>query len=574
MRRDPTIPLFLWVATALVVHAIGGGGATEVSRVLEEKAGIRDFAQAVGRSARRSAEPLEVALLDPPEEPDAAPQAQDDAPPAEVEQEADSPEPKPEEKPKDKPEEKQAAPEPEEKPKDKPEEKQEVVKPADPLKAPPVLPLDNRRVAVQQHAKPDQEDNPNAKFAAEHANHVDEETQARITASDQDDPNPSPGGHFAGSHAEPGNSDEAKVAQSEEVRGDDRLAPGSESGDDAKDQQARAAQVLQLETPARATARTAPPAPKAAEKAARPPAPATMDSPDVIASDSGSGAVAKAQAAQAAQPAYKPKPSSKPTDFLGFGATGVTRNGVNLNLTHSAAQAMMGRDELAQMRRRAGEKKLSQHRGSWTTLGIERWRASLENYVATVKPGNQTALNAARVPFAAYLNQVHNRIHLTFADDFLASLNGLPPNHPLSQRGMSTHLEIALSKEDGRIVRIGITKSSGVTMFDVGALEAVSKSAPYGVPPGSIVSSDGNVYLHWEFHRNPEWACSTYFARPFILNLGQTPAPPSVEPPPAPDYDAKPADERSGRIERDAPEGGGSGRGGSEQDRSKPASPG
>jgi hypothetical protein len=558
MRRDPTIPLFLWVATALVVHAIGGGGATEVSRVLEEKAGIRDFAQAVGRSARRAHEPTEVALLDPTAEPDVAEEAQPDAPVADEEHRTDDPTPEPE-APEPKPEEKKTPePEPKAVPEEKkPPEKQDEPKPVEAVKVPPALPLDNRRVAVQQHVKEDQEDNPDAKFAAEHANHVDEETQARITASDQNDPNPTPGGHFAGSHTEPGNSDEAKVAQSEEVRGDDRLAPGSEAGDDPKDQTSQAAKVMQLESVARVAPRAPAPQPRAPQEAARPPAPATADSPDVIASDSGTGAVPKAQAAQAAQPAYKPKPSNKPTDLLGFGATGVTKNGVNLNLTHSAAMAMMGRDELAQMRRRAGEKRLSQHRGSWTTLGIERWRASLENYVATVKPGNQTALNAARVPFAAYLNQVHNRIHLTFADDFLASLNGLPPNHPLSQRGMSTHLEIALSKEDGRIVRIGITKSSGVTMFDVGALEAVSKSAPYGVPPGSIVSSDGNVYLHWEFHRNPEWACSTYFARPFILNLGQTPAPPRVEPPPPPDYDAKPADERSGRIERDRPERGG-----------------
>jgi len=549
MRRDPTIPLFLWVATALVVHAIGGGSATEVARVLEEKAGIRDFAQAVGRSARLAFGPTEVSLLEP--EPEAAPEQDpsEEAPPAEQEQPA-APEPEPElEKPQLPEEEKRAEPEPEKKREEKPEEKQEPEKPADTVQKPMVVQLDNRRVAVQQHVRPDQEDNPNAQFAGEHANHVDEETQARITSSDQNDPNPTPGGHFAGSQPDPGNSESAKVAQSEEVRGDDRLAPGSESGDDAKDQEAQAARAAQQEVArAEAAARAAAQRP---EPPARPPAPATAAAPDIVTADGGHDGVARAQKAQAAQPAYKPKPSPRPTDLLGYGATGVTKNGVNLNLTHASATAMMGRDELARMRRRAGEKRLSEHRGSWTTLGIERWRASLENYVATVKPGNQTALNAARVPFAAYLNQVHNRLHLTFADDFLASLSGLPPDHPLNRRDMSTHLEIALSKEDGRIVRIGITKSSGVTMFDVGALEAVSKSAPYGVPPGSIVSSDGNVYLHWEFHRNPEWACSTYFARPFILNLGQTPAAPRVEPPPPRDYDAKPADERSGRLERD-----------------------
>ena len=44
-----------------------------------------------------------------------------------------------------------------------------------------------------------------------------------------------------------------------------------------------------------------------------------------------------------------------------------------------------------------------------------------------MKPGNQTALNTAAVPFASYLNGMHNRIHPIFADSFLGSLDGLPP---------------------------------------------------------------------------------------------------------------------------------------------------
>jgi hypothetical protein len=57
------------------------------------------------------------------------------------------------------------------------------------------------------------------------------------------------------------------------------------------------------------------------------------------------------------------------------------------------------------------------------------------------------------------------------------------------------------------------------------------------------------VYLHWEFHRDEVYACSTINARPFLLNVPaqappvdpnpnptQPPAPPSRErgaPPPA-----------------------------------------
>ena len=37
MRSEPHIPLFLWVATALVAHALGGGGATEVADAFNVK---------------------------------------------------------------------------------------------------------------------------------------------------------------------------------------------------------------------------------------------------------------------------------------------------------------------------------------------------------------------------------------------------------------------------------------------------------------------------------------------------------------------------------------------------------
>src|SRR5690606_8242744 len=221
----------------------------------------------------------------------------------------------------------------------------------------------------------------------------------------------------------------------------------------------------------------------------------------------------KAQRAREQLRALQKQLQTKKNDQLfGYGSGATTENGVHLNLTPHMAQAVIGQDELDNLRAEVGKRRLSQHRGSWKNLGLDRWRGAIENYVATVKPGNQTALNTARVPFARYLNQIHQQLHEIFAHGFLGHLDQLPAKHPLNNQDMSTHIEIALSREDGRVVKMGVTKSSGVTAFDVGALESVSKAAPYGPPPESIVSSDGNVYLHWEFHRNRNYACSTYFA--------------------------------------------------------------
>jgi TonB family protein len=127
---------------------------------------------------------------------------------------------------------------------------------------------------------------------------------------------------------------------------------------------------------------------------------------------------------------------------------------------------------------------------------------------------------------------MHNRIHPIFADSFLGSLDGLPANHPMNDQHLVTRLEIILTK-DGHLKKMGIVRTSGITAFDIAALDAVDRAQPFGPVPGAIISPDGNVYLHWEFHRDEVFACSTMGARPFILNTppkGEDPALPTVPP--------------------------------------------
>lgn len=169
---------------------------------------------------------------------------------------------------------------------------------------------------------------------------------------------------------------------------------------------------------------------------------------------------------------------------------------------------------------------------------FQRLKGAIENYDPSVKPGNQTALNAARVPFASYINGIHNRIHPIFAEEFLAALENLPPGHQLNQ-DLVTHVEIVLSKDEGRIVRLGVTRASGSTAFDAVALNSISRASPFGQAPDVIVSPDGNVYLHWEFHRDPYDACTTRNARPYILKS----APPTKVTPRFP-LPGKPSDDR------------------------------
>jgi TonB family protein len=143
---------------------------------------------------------------------------------------------------------------------------------------------------------------------------------------------------------------------------------------------------------------------------------------------------------------------------------------------------------------------------------VARWAAATpDHYVSRVKPGNQTALNQSAVPFASYLNGMHNRIHPLFTGRALAWWTK-------RQRwgARVTRLEIVL-KKDGAIEAVGVVRSSGDPFFDAIALEAFALGAPFGPTPAPIQSADGRVYVHWELNGDPVLGCSTIGARPFLL---------------------------------------------------------
>src|SRR5688572_26458911 len=86
MSREPNIPLFLWVAAAILTHLTWGGGAEQVAEVFEERADVRRFAESVHQQLRRRA-PVEIAFFEespseqverPHEDPDAREGVPDD----------------------------------------------------------------------------------------------------------------------------------------------------------------------------------------------------------------------------------------------------------------------------------------------------------------------------------------------------------------------------------------------------------------------------------------------------------------------------------------------------------------
>lgn len=543
MSREAHIPLALWISAAIVAHLAGGGGAVEVAQTMKDRADLVSMVHALRGELRPADTTFEILTdttpLTPSEQPAEAPDK--DAPLAPAEEDPEAPKPEParaetkEPEPSKEPEPTKPVPDP---------LKPEVAKapppppmlPSPAAPAPPPPPPPDGRIAVKQHVQDkQQEDNPEAKRIADDANRVDEETMARLRSHDHDDATPETGAPVAaGPRNEVGNNDHTKIADSEDHAGSGENAPGEASAsstsathDAPGPKNAPTPRELVKSppsspggaTPGGARGRVA-----AAPAAAPPPPPggAGPASPEVAVGDNGSYSLNPANPGgdgKSRQPGRRqaPAPYRNPVKVgnVGLGAPGEP-GGPKLNLDMSQVVASVGDKQLAAERAADGAARRSAHRGQGPKNNFDKYRAAIENYDPSVKEGNQTALNAARVPFASYINMIHNRLHPIFAEEFLGALENLPPSHALNGE-LVTHVEIVLNKDDGRIVRLGVTRASGVTAFDIVALNSVQRASPYGKAPDAIVSPDGNVYLHWEFHRDPFDACTTRNARPFLL---------------------------------------------------------
>jgi TonB family protein len=565
--RDVSVPLTLWICAAICAHFMLGTGGAVVATVHDDKSEMWKLSrQAVTLTRQAGGQTMEISLGDSNDEPAAEPPPPPPPKPKTPDPKAKEKEPEREtladkvlkrEPPKE--EKKVVAVE------KKKDDSKPLVLPEDPLK--------DRRIAVRQHAKPDQADNPKATFIADQANHVEKETVATQTSHDRDDEVPEPGRSHRGADSEPGDSDRTRIAESDTHPGTKNRAPGEKGTDfdvvhepkiPRQDPNATSASTPTPQSPVRSAANESSPSeqppqtpgdrPRAVEQGG-----ATPTSPDVDLAADGTWTFNPARTGAAQGPRADATPGSagaRPPGGRMWSLPGLGEKAapgtMNTNLQEAQVVAVVGVDHLRKLREADGERRKSEHRGSWAGSNFDRWKSAIENYVSSVKPGNQTALNTAAVPFASYLNGMHNRIHPIFAEGFLETLGNLPPSHPMNDKHLVTRLEIVLTR-DGHLKKMGVVRTSGITAFDIAALDAVDRAAPFGPAPGAIVSPDGNVYLHWEFHRDEVYACSTMGARPFVLSApaekneeqgppapGPAPAGPSREPgPPPSSHDAR-----------------------------------
>jgi TonB family protein len=337
---------------------------------------------------------------------------------------------------------------------------------------------DPRKQSITQKSEdPDVAPPPDAKFLAEQNRRVEEETVARVTDLSRDDPEPTPSAPQAPGDEQSGDSteDDPRPSRAAVIRPSTKptaQAPASEPAAPAPGQ--RAAEAREAQT-------------------SQPEQPLVIQDPL-----GGSFALVPSQPAREAQSAQEGRAGRA-------GAPGV---GPSLKVSWQAFEQTFGAEQLAQDRLPREPKR----RGAGREKRWSEFRAAIENYVAGVKPGNSTALNAAADPFAAYLAAFHRNLHMEFAHDFLGSL---PVGGELGDPNLVTKVEIVVNP-DGTLDRVGVVGSSGNMMYDFGAFNAVQRGAPYPPTPEKIRSPDGRVYVRWALHRN-ESQCGTWNAEPYIL---------------------------------------------------------
>jgi TonB family protein len=198
---------------------------------------------------------------------------------------------------------------------------------------------------------------------------------------------------------------------------------------------------------------------------------------------------------------------------------------VKLTLDHHDYDHIEGYGTAEKERQAGARAELSHKKGRYDRYlsKLQAMRSSIENFTMEVKPGNQAELGTRKHPFAGYITAMHRQIHKLFAFGFLSDIESKSSsNSPYNDLTLWAKLEIVVNP-DGSVERVGLVHASGVTGFDVAAIDSVMSAAPFPVPPKDIRSANGKVYLHWQFHRDDS-ACITTGVDPFILTTpGEVP---------------------------------------------------
>lgn len=148
-------------------------------------------------------------------------------------------------------------------------------------------------------------------------------------------------------------------------------------------------------------------------------------------------------------------------------------------------------------------------------------RASLENTITEVRPGNHTGVNAAASVYAGFIARIHRKLHPLWGNGFLPRLDSqYSAGHPLSNPRLEVTLEYIIDAASGEVDAVNIARSSGETIFDGEGVMIFHQIGPHTKAPKEIISPDGKVYIHWTLWRDQQ-QCGPWGAHIFIVENGK-----------------------------------------------------
>lgn len=187
-----------------------------------------------------------------------------------------------------------------------------------------------------------------------------------------------------------------------------------------------------------------------------------------------------------------------------------------LNLTWKSFDKIFG-EQAVQEREAYAEAALEKrrNRGAFGNYSPRVMKALSTNQ-SFIKPGEQEPLGPRKTIFHNYIEAIHEAsIHPKFADSFLASLPALSASDPLNNPELTMVAEFEIF-ESGHISEIRVVRTSGNTIFDAGAVDAIYRSSPFPAPPKEVLSWNRRVYIRWGFYRNSR-KCGVFNVEPYIL---------------------------------------------------------
>jgi TonB family protein len=341
---------------------------------------------------------------------------------------------------------------------------------------------------------------PDAKYFAPINSQVDEETRAENTNLDEDEGQSSP-------DEEPGNAPDSLAAHLDE----DENQPAKDSPETVRPEQPDIIDATPAPSSSQVEKQTGKVAEKSHEAEAVVLPTLTPDhSPPVSIAKSDDGEILDLETGKQV-PTFKEAKKAK--EKKGGPEAGSDARLADVDLSWTDIDGVLGA-EMDQMKQAWKEAKKSKKKGGFTK-DIDKVMGQLENYNPDVKPGNQTALNAAYHPYAEYITAFHRTLHPQWGDGFLASLMTKPNGDPLNDMSLWVKLEFVVLS-DGSIEKVTVVRSSGNLVYDVAAIDALYGGQPYPPPPDIIKSYDGKVYMRWGMYRNQS-QCGVWNAEPYIL---------------------------------------------------------